>query len=187
MAQACPATPAEPGSSDFPQAVGETTGWGEFSVTAPAHAAAEEDNTGVTGSSYEKGHITGPFGMATGKVTGTEDARFGSGSVNSTSVAEALEVAEVDGRIKSRITGEGQDSGLRITGDDWERGEHVTGTEGASALVRNPSRKGAVSAMTHKTLREEKQEAPMPVSRVTGSSGNYEDGSLITYSGGARG
>jgi hypothetical protein len=30
-------------------------------------------------------------------------------------------------------------------------------------------------------------EAPAPVSRVTGSSGNTETGSLITYSGGARG
>jgi hypothetical protein len=30
-------------------------------------------------------------------------------------------------------------------------------------------------------------ETPAPVSRVTGSSGNTETGSLITYSGGARG
>ena len=30
-------------------------------------------------------------------------------------------------------------------------------------------------------------EAPAPVSRVTGSSGNTETGSLVTYSGGARG
>ncbi len=188
MAQACPATPAEPGSSDFPQAVGDTKGWGEFSVTAPSHAAAAEDNTGVTGSRYEKGHITGPFGMASGKVTGTEDARFGSGSVNSTSVNEqVVETAEVQGRVKSRITGEGQDSGLKITGDDWERGDHVTGTEGASALARNPSRRGPTSAMINKDVIGNKPEMPTPVSKVTGSSGNYEDGSLITYSGGARG
>lgn len=189
MAQACPATPAEPGSSDFPQAVGEKTGWGEFSVTVPSHAAAAEDNTGITGSRYEKGHITGPFGMATGKVTGTEDARFGSGSVNSSSVNEVVEQAPeaAESRVKSRITGEGQDSGLRITGDDWERGEHVTGTEGTSALVRNPSRRGPMNAMTNKVISEVKNEAPMPLSKVTGSSGNYEDGSLITYSGGARG
>ena len=30
-------------------------------------------------------------------------------------------------------------------------------------------------------------EVAEPVSKVTGSSGNYEQGSLITYSGGARG
>jgi hypothetical protein len=188
LAQACPAIPAEPGNSDFPQAVGDTTGWGKFSVTAPSHAAASEDNTGVTGARYEKGHITGPFGMATGKVTGTEDARFGSGSVNPSSVNEAVvEAAEVEGRAKSRITGEGQDAGLKITGDDWDRGDRVTGTEGTSALVRNPSRRGPVNAMVNKGASESKPEMPAPVSKVTGSSGNYEDGSLITYSGGARG
>jgi hypothetical protein len=187
MAEACPAVPAEPGSADFPQAVGEKPGWGEFSVTSPSHAAAEQENTGVTGSRYEQGHITGPFGMAQGKVTGTEDARFGSGSVNSTSVIEAAGPAEIEGRVKSRVTGEGQDSGLRITGDDWARNERVTGTEGTSALARNPSRRGPVNAMVNKTIAEVKNEAPMPVSKVTGSSGNYEQGSLITYSGGARG
>ncbi len=188
MAQACPAVPAEPGSADFPQAVGDNTGWGEFSVTPPAHAAAADENTGVTGSRYEQGHITGPFGMAAGKVTGTEDARFGSGSVNSSSVNEAAaEPTEIQGRVKSRVTGEGQDSGLRITGDDWARNERVTGTEGASALARNPSRRGPVNAMVNKSIAEVENEAPMPVSKVTGSSGNYEQGSLITYSGGARG
>jgi hypothetical protein len=31
------------------------------------------------------------------------------------------------------------------------------------------------------------EEIPAPVSRVTGASGNTDRGSLITYSGGARG
>lgn len=186
MAQACPAVAAEPNSSDFPQAVGDT-GWGEFSVTAPSHAAADTDNTGVTGSRYEQGRITGPFGMASGKVTGTEDARFGSQSVNSTSVNELVEPQEIDGRIKSRVTGEGIDVGSRITGDDWDRGDRVTGTEGSSAMVRNPTVRGPINAMLNKTVRDIKNEAPEPVSHVTGSSGNYEKGSLITYSGGARG
>jgi len=184
-AQACPATAAEPSSSDFPQAVGDQ-GWGEFSVTPPAHAAAEDENTGVTGSRYEAGHITGPFGMAGGKVTGTEDARFGSGSVNPSSVNEVAAPQMVSDRVKSRVTGEG-DSALRITGDDWDRGDHVTGTEGSSATVRNPSVRGPMTAMAHKAITEVETEAPQPVSRVTGSSGNYEGGSLITYSGGARG
>ena len=186
MTGTCTATAADINSSDFPQAVGDT-GWGEFSVTAPSHAAADSDNTGVTGSRYEQGQITGPFGMATGKVTGTEDARFGSGSVNSTSVQEVVEPAEIDGRVKSRITGEGMDGGPTITGDDWDRGDRVTGTEGSSALVRNPSMRGPMNAMINKSISEVKNEAPQPVSRVTGSSGNYEGGSLITFSGGARG
>ncbi len=188
-AQVCPATPAEPGNSDFPQAVGDTTGWSEFSVTPPSHAAAADENTGVTGSRYEVGNnITGPFGMAGGKVTGTENARFGGGLVNSSSVnEEAEEPQEIAGRVKSRITGEGQDAGQRITGDDWARGERVTGTEGSSALVRNPSMRGPMNAMVNKRISDVKNEAPQPISRVTGSSGNYENGSLITYSGGARG
>jgi hypothetical protein len=184
---ACPAKAAEPGEADFPQAVGDTAGWTEFSVTPPSHAAADESNTGVTGSRYEKGHITGPFGMADGKVTGTEEARFGHAPVNSTSVNEVHEPAEIDGRIKARISGEGMDAGAKITGDDWERGDRVTGTEGTSALTRNPSIRGAMNAMANKVIAEAKSEAPEPVSRVTGSSGNYEGGSLITYSGGARG
>ncbi|MCP5436822.1 MAG: hypothetical protein H6960_01550 [Chromatiaceae bacterium] len=77
VATACPATAAEPGSPDFPQPIGDTP-WGQFSVMSPMHgprgAAAV---AGVTGSRYESGQITGPFGMAAGKVTGTEDARFG--------------------------------------------------------------------------------------------------------------
>ncbi len=40
---------------------------------------------------------------------------------------------DLEGRVKSRITGEGQDAGLKITGDDWERGGRMTGTEGVSA------------------------------------------------------
>jgi len=185
-AQACPATAAEPSSPDFPQAVGDQ-GWGEFSVAPPAHAAAAEENTGVTGSRYEAGQITGPFGMAGGKVTGTEDARFGSGPVNPPSVNEVAEPEMVNDRVKSRITGEGMDAGPTITGDDWDRGDRVTGTEGFSATVRNPSARGPMSAMAKRPIGEVKNEAPQPVSPVTGSSGNYEGGSLVTYSGGARG
>lgn len=186
MAQACPAVAAEINSSDFPQAVGES-GLGEFSVAPPSHAAVESTNTGVTGSRYEQGRITGPFGMASGKVTGTEEARFGKELVNSSSVNEVVDPVLIDGRVKSRVTGEGMEGGAKITGDDWNRGDHVTGTEGVSARGRNPSVRGPMSAMSNKGITEVSNEAPQPVSRVTGSSGNYEGGSLITYSGGARG
>ena len=93
---------------------------------------------------------------------------------------------EYEGRVKARITGEGQDAGLKITGDDWDRGSNVTGTEGTSATRRNPTmRMGAMSAMAVAPKRNE--EVPVPNSKVTGGSGNTEKGSLITYSGGARG
>ena len=186
VAQNCASQAAEPGSSDFPKPVGGAE-WGGFSVASPSHASNDADAHGeITGTQYEKGHITGPFGMATGKVTGTEQARFGNSSLDVIHPAEN-DPAQIDGRIKSRVTGEGQDAGLKITGDDWDRGDRVTGTEGSSSTVRNETRRGmGMMAATQRNI-EAENPAPQPVSRVTGSSGNYENGSLITYSGGARG
>ena len=187
VAQNCASQAAEPGSSDFPKPIGGAD-WGDFSVAPPSHASNDADSHGnVTGTRYEKGHITGPFGMATGKVTGTEQARFGNSSMEVIH-APVEEPAEIDGRIKSRITGEGVDAGTKVTGDDWDRGDHVTGTEGNSVTARNETRRGRMGSMAvmQRNL-EVENPAPQPVSRVTGSSGNYENGSLITYSGGARG
>ena len=102
--------------------------------------------------------------------------------------ATAAPLAKVDpsGRQTSRVTGAGQSSGLSISGDDWNRGKHVTGTEGASARRRNPTRPGPIAAMpAFQPKRNE--ELPEPVSRITGASGNTLAGSLITVSGGARG
>ena len=181
-AAACPATAATPANSDFPQQIGGQA-WGDFSVASPAGEAQEMmANGAVTGSTYEKGNITGPFGMAGGKVTGTEQARFGGAKAP---MPEPV-VASVDDRLKSRVTGEGQGAGLKVTGDDWERGDHVTGTEGKSATVRNPTLRGVPGAsMAASNKRNE--EVALPVSKVTGASGSTEKGSLITYSGGARG
>jgi hypothetical protein len=189
-AKACPSTPADPNSPDFPQPVGDAP-WGEFSVSAPSHAAHEMTQGNVTGSRYEQGQITGPFGMATGKVTGTEEARFGgsNGAPPSQEVVVPETAGEVGGRVKSRITGEGMSAGNKITGDDWDRGDRVTGTEGSSAIQRNPTRRGGpISAMSPREEEAKRNEdLPEPVSKVTGGSGNTEKGALITYSGGARG
>ena len=184
-AAACPGVAAEPGSPDFPQAA--DTPWGNFSVSAPIHAAQHDGSfTHVTGSRYESGHITGSFGKGGGKLTGTEEARFDFDQVAQTAMPSYAE--SVNGRVKSRVTGEGMESGLKITGDDWERGDHVTGTEGASATLRNMTlRGGPMSAMQKRADMTRPQNIPAPVSKVTGSSGNTEKGSLITYSGGARG
>jgi len=193
VAQACPATAAEPGSSDFPQSLEQSAGgqapWEDFSVSAPGHASnAAENNLNVTGSQYERGHITGPFGMADGKVTGTEQARFGNKAEQpSSQINMPATAGSIDGRVKSRISGEGMDAGQRITGDDWDRGNHVTGTEGLSATRRNPTiRSGPMNPMPAAGMARA-EDIPMPDSKVTGGSGNTENGSLITYSGGARG
>lgn len=182
---------ALPGQGDFPRAIDHAP-WQSFSVNSPARQAFQaRQSGGVTGTLYEQeGRITGPFGMGTGKITGTEQFRFDRGHAMQGNLLE-MEPAELGEEIapppeRPRVTGEGQAAGLKITGDDWDRGEHVTGTEGSSARRRNPTRPGAMGAMPPvKTKRNE--EVPQPVSRVTGSSGNTERGSLITYSGGARG
>ncbi|MGV6826762.1 MAG: CsoS2 family carboxysome shell protein [bacterium] len=186
FADACPATPADSNSPDYPQAIGTNAPWDKFSVTPPSGGAAHADgSTGVTGNQYEKGGITGPFGMAPGKVTGTEEARFGNKNVQQPEMRPVV-AEDFEGRTKSRITGEGQDSGLKITGDDWERGNVTTGTEGASAIRRNPTmRMGPNDAMA--VVQKRNEELPVPNSKVTGGSGNTDKGSLITYSGGARG
>lgn len=184
QAEACSAVAADPASSDFPQTL-EGAEWGEFSVESPSHASVDaEQHSAVTGAPSGSRHITGPFGMAGGKVTGTEDARFG----NMQPVV-AEEPTEIDGRVKSRISGEGMNAGAKITGDDWDRGDRVTGTEGSSAVVRNQTRRGVEmgSMAQMQRNREVENTAPQPVSKVTGASGNTENGSLITYSGGARG
>lgn len=185
---------ALPGQPDFPQPL-EGAPWQSFSVASPARQAFQARQTGaVTGTRYEQeGRITGPFGMGTGKITGTEQFRFDRGSLvpenllemAPTELGEGTESAPLE-TARSRITGEGQAAGAKITGDDWERGDRVTGTEGPSARRRNPTRPGPMSVMAE-LKRKRNEEIPAPVSRVTGSSGNTERGSLITYSGGARG
>jgi hypothetical protein len=186
FADACPATPADTASPDFPQPIGTTPPWQQFSVASPSGGAQQAlGSTGVTGNRYEKGHITGPFGMAGGKVTGTEEARFGQGKVEAGEMRPAP-AQDVGGRVKARITGEGQDAGLKITGDDWDRGSHVTGTEGSSSIRRNPTMR-TEAGVSMSVERKRNEELSVPVSKVTGGSGNTEKGALITYSGGARG
>ena len=193
LAEACgAATTADP---DFPQALDQAP-WQRFSVQSPARAAhsARQRSGGVTGTSYEMGsRITGPFDMAGDKVTGTEQFRFdrrgtqlSRGPIENVAPVSAPIAPNEDQRPASRVTGEGISAGLKITGDDWDRGERVTGTEGASARRRNPTRPGPMGAMPA-FQRKRNDEVPEPVSRVTGSSGNTSAGSLITVSGGARG
>ena len=100
--------------------------------------------------------------------------------------AQAAPVGEQGERPTSRVTGEGISAGLKITGDDWDRGDRVTGTEGVSARRRNPTRPGSMQAMPSFQAKRN-EEKPEPVCRVTGSSGSTTAGSLITVSGGARG
>jgi hypothetical protein len=183
---ACGTAPSR--DADFPQALNQAA-WQQFSVQSPARAAqVERERTGaVTGSTYEQGgRITGPFDMAGGKVTGTEQFRFDRRAAQRLAAANDMAPVSMDEdqRPASRVTGEG--SGTKITGDDWDRGKRVTGTEGSSARRRNPTRVGPMSAMPGQQNKRN-QDVPPPNSKITGSSGSTDQGSLITVSGGARG
>jgi hypothetical protein len=183
-AEACQAEPAHPGSSDFPQSL-DGSPWMSFSVTSPARAAQmARERRGVTGTRYESGAITGTFSHGQGKITGTEDFRFGQKErmVPAQPMEEPAGAPAPEG---PRVTGEGMTDRLRITGDDWDRNDHVTGTEGLSATRRNPTQRGGpMSAMPPRKRNEDMESAASP---VTGGSGNTDRGALITVSGGARG
>ena len=172
------------GTADFPQPLNPAA-WQQFSVQSPARAAqVERERTGqVTGSTYEQGgRITGPFDMASGVVTGTEQFRFDRRAA--LRAAQAPAAGTTEEAPVSRVTGEG--SGHKITGDDWDRGDRVTGTEGSSARRRNPTRVGPMNAMPG-MQRKRNDEVLPPSNKITGSSGSTDQGSLITVSGGARG
>lgn len=201
----CGAVPAVLGESDFPQPLSSSNEvMGEFSViptvassvpvavveaprvapkprpTAPPERVASS----VTGAGGYEGNsaITGVFSMGKGKVTGTEQSRFGNRTANVVEVEK--KTANVPAEA-ARVTGEGIDTGLSITGDDWDRGDRVTGTEGRFAALRNPTRNGPMSAMP--TLAEKREPQVIRESaHVTGGSGGSQ-GSAITVSGGARG
>ncbi len=181
MSAVCAASPAKVGESDFPKPVAEVAE-GKMSVVPTVASAGSISGGSVTGSGYEgEGPITGAFSMGQGKVTGTEQSRFGGRSENVITVTPKEEKAVAT----SRITGEGIETGLNITGDDWDRGDRVTGTEGASAVRRNPSRSGPMSAMPEIAAKREPM-VDRPSADVTGGSGGSQ-GSSITVSGGARG
>ncbi len=180
------ALPANSGYQNLDNVLGT-----QFSVQSPARAAQveREQQSAVTGTSYENGaKITGPFDMAPEKVTGTEQFRFDRRprQFQTAQLIDNDSAQEGEGRPMSRITGEGQSAGLNITGDDWDRGERVTGTEGASARRRNPSRPGPMSAMPL-SQHKRNEELAKPDFLITGASGNTRDGQLVTFSGGARG
>ncbi len=190
LQQACGVKPSST-SSEYNNLEEKTFG-SEFSVQSPARAAQKEreNQSAVTGTSYENGsRITGPFDMAPDKITGTEQFRFDSKKHRQFNSAPLQEIATTDespSRPPSRITGEGQSAGLNITGDDWDRGDQVTGTEGVSARKRNPTRPGPMTAMPSNQSKRN-DELAKPDFLITGSSGNTRDGQLVTFSGGARG
>jgi len=186
--EVCGAKPAQVGEPDFPQPL---TGapWGAFSIVPTIHASQKPDvlePDNVTGTRYENGRVSGTFSMGEGKITGTEQFRFGERKARAAAVPTAPKNLDA-AKVVSRVTGEGLDAGLKITGNDWNRGDHVTGTEGTSAMKRNPTRRGPISAMPSSAPARKKEVVERNDINVTGGSGGTDSGSLVTLSGGARG
>ena len=155
---------------------------GQFSVASPAGAAQGSELRRITGSAYgSAGRITGPLARATGLVSGTPEFRYREDAA--TALAPAATTLE---QAPERITGEGRER--RVTGDAWDRGDRVTGTEGHAATRRNPTLRGDPrgNGVNARVLGETERPAPAP-SRITGSSGSTSAGATVTLSGGARG
>ena len=169
-AQACGTAPAPTSSSGF-------------SIATPARVARDSEVRRITGNAYgDNGRITGPMARAVGLISGTPEFRY-----KEEAVARAVAMPAVPEReATERVTGEGRER--RITGDAWDRGDRVTGTEGRSAQRRNPTLRGEArgNGVTARDNREVERPAPT-ASRITGSSGNTNNGAMITVSGGARG
>lgn len=159
---------------------------GNFSITSPAHSSQDAAQR-ITGSAYGgNGRITGSLARATGKISGTPEFRYREAIQ---SVSDAAVGEDANDRSPERITGEGRER--NVTGDAWDRGDRITGTEGLSAARRNPSWRGEaratnVPARSARDFRKAEQPEAKP-SRVTGCSGSSMAGAAVTMSGGARG
>ncbi|MBL4761736.1 MAG: hypothetical protein JKY93_03440 [Gammaproteobacteria bacterium] len=78
-------------------------------------------------------------------------------------------------------------SATTITGDGWDKGDKVTGIDGIWAAQRNPSIRGSQAQMPMGAANFRPHSMPeVPISPITGSSGNTGEGSKVTLSGGAR-
>jgi len=170
LAVLCPSSlAAEPGEADFPQPL--LASLESFSSVA----TGELNPGGSLGTAGRARGITGPFAGG---------ARV-SGDRSGLAVMRPEAGSEVESGA-DRVTGDGS-SDRRITGDAWDRGERVTGAEGAFAR-RNPSRRGVpAGAFAGAAQTRVPEDRVLPDSRVTGSSGNTRAGALVTVSGGARG
>jgi len=159
----------------------------DFSIVPPSRQrqaqspVREYQGDNLTGNSLSNSRITGTINKADGLITGTPEFRHGDMSRRQVQQDEVVAAA-------LRLSGEGSQQGTRISGDAWNANTRVTGTEGSSSLVRNPSMRGQPRGTGVNAVKFRELERPeVPESVITGSSGNTDRGAIITVSGGARG
>lgn len=169
----------------------------DFSILSPARQAQ------ITGSRYGGSRVTGPGDMAMNRVSGTPEFRYPDlrhiavpqpAAVMVAPQADPAAVTMPEQEAKpvvmhqQRITGEGREDGVAVTGDNWGRCPGMTGTEGHVAEARNPSLRSnqpALAGGAHANRALERPELATAI--VTGSSGSSDQGAVVTVSGGARG
>ena len=154
----------------------------DFSIRPPARQARERTTDAVTGSTFSGQRITGTVNKGAGLITGTPEFRHREDNTSSIPTHKPNSGS-------SKLTGEGSQTGFSISGSVWKTSERVTGTEGKSSTVRNPSQRGDARDSMGMSAKHSHQveRAEQPQSRVTGSSGNTSKGAAVTLSGGARG
>lgn len=152
----------------------------EFSLTSPAREARERQTSRVTGTAYgASSQISGTVNKGMGLISGTPEFRYD---------RQPTEMAAPEPAAPTRPapTGEGSEAGFHITGDSWQRGQRVTGTEGAWGR-RNPTQRGQARGEGRTASGYKELERPdVPPSPITGSAGSSEKGPSVTVSGGAR-
>ena len=159
----------------------------DFSIKSPSMQARERNSAdAITGTNFSTQRITGPVNKAGGLITGTPEFRHHEPSSFQAKSQAASQVSATT--AAERLTGEGSQAGTQISGDAWQSSGRVTGTEGTSSLMRNPSQRGEPRGvvMNAQQFRDVERAAP-PESRITGSSGSTSKGAAVTVSGGARG
>ncbi|EIJ34448.1 CsoS2 family carboxysome shell protein [Thiothrix nivea] len=191
----------------------EPTAPTDFSIVSPARAAQKRGSqSAITGNSYDgNSRVTGPVNLGGQWVSGTPEFRHThmtqpqqvmiqpQPAAPAPMQAPATAPTPVQASLQhpaegmapapvQRITGEGRDGGISITGDNWARGHQITGTEGRSAQGRNPTlRCEARGAAFNAHVNRNMERVSAAMSAITGSSGNTHQGAVITVSGGARG
>lgn len=151
----------------------------DFSIHPPSRQARDRLSNAVTGSAFSGQRITGAANKGLGLITGTPEFRHRDSTPS---------MAPQAASGASKLTGEGSQSGVQISGAAWQISGRVTGTEGASSLARNPTQRGDARDMGMQAKNARKTERPEQAqSKVTGSSGHTSKGACVTLSGGARG
>jgi hypothetical protein len=154
-----------------------------FSVRSPQRAAqlrAGRDEGGTAnGTKNGANRVTGAFAVECSKLTGNLEFAF-----------RPRHAPEQDAKpAHARVSGEGRTAGPRISGDSWADKGNVTGTEGFTPTLRNPSERAGkphviAGAAKFKSMAVKDE----PKQLVTGMFGwSSNSAAKVTLSGGAHG